>query len=140
MPSFDDVWTDKMYTGITHIDDHHKKLVHLLIDVYNVAESKGTPARMREILAELVSYTKYHFSAEERLMVEIRYPRLDEQKAAHLWFTEKLNEHFLAISTKNQELPLQLLVFLREWYANHILKYDLDIGLFMKDPKRFGNS
>ncbi|MBU0954287.1 MAG: hemerythrin family protein [Spirochaetes bacterium] len=140
MPAFDDIWTDKMYTGIDHIDDHHKKLVHLLIDIYNVVEANGSPVRIREILAELVSYTKYHFAAEERLMMEIKYPRLQEQRLAHEWFTDKLNEHFLAVSTKNEELPLQLLKFLRDWYANHILKFDLDIGLFMKDPGRYGNS
>ena len=124
-----------METGIENIDEHHRKLVHLLIDIYNVNEMGGMPDRVREILAELVSYTKYHFAAEERLMLEIKYPRLQEQRKMHAWFTDSLNEHFLTLSTKDAKLPSSLLLFLRDWYANHILKHDMDIGIFIRQTR-----
>ena len=145
MPSFDDVWTDKMYTGIEHIDEHHKRLVHLLIDAFNLVEAGGSAERVREIVAELVSYTKYHFAAEERLMLEINYPRLAEQRVAHQWFVKELNEHFLTLSSADGTLPAQIFVFLRDWYADHILKHDSDIGTFMraeeerKGPRKSGS-
>ncbi len=135
MPTFNDIWSPKMETGIANIDEHHRKLVHLLIDIYNVSEMGGMPERVREILAELVSYTKYHFAAEERLMLEIKYPRLQEQRNMHAWFTNRLNEYFLTLSTKDAKLPSSLLLFLRDWYANHILKHDIDIGIFIHSKK-----
>ena len=132
MPEFNDVWTDKMLTGVEHIDDHHRHLVKLLVDACNASEAGSPPGAAREILSELVSYTKYHFAAEERLMMEIKYPRLKEQREAHRWFTEELNGHFLTISGKDGMLAAQVFVFLREWYAEHILKHDIDIGIFMR--------
>ena len=132
MPDFNDVWTDKMLTGVEHIDAHHRHLVKLLVDACNASEAGSPPGAAREILSELVSYTKYHFAAEERLMMEIKYPRLKEQREAHRWFTEELNGHFLTISGKDGMLAAQVFVFLREWYAEHILKHDIDIGIFMR--------
>ncbi len=136
MPTFDDIWTDKMYTGIDHIDEHHKKLVRLLLAVHAEQQAGGSHERLREILAELVSYTKYHFAAEERLMLEIKYPGLPEQRQAHQDFCSELNDRFLSLSIKDERLPAELFEFLRGWYADHILKHDLDIGVFIRSQAR----
>jgi len=122
-----------MYTGIAHIDEHHKKLVRLLLAVHAEQQPGASHERLREILAELVSYTKYHFVAEERLMLEIKYPGLAEQRQAHQEFSAELNDRFLSLSIKDERLPGELFEFLRGWYADHILKHDLDIGVFMRN-------
>jgi hypothetical protein len=52
---------------------------------------------VRPLLAELVSYSKYHFSTEQNLMRLHRCPGTDEHVAAHDEFTAKIHrlEHVL---------------------------------------------
>lgn len=135
MPTFDEVWTDKMLTGIQHIDDHHRHLVKLLIDAYNAVESGGSAELSRDLVSRLVSYSKYHFAAEERLMLETKYPRLQEQREAHRWFIEQLDGHFLTLSSTSPTLGSEVFAFLRGWYSDHVLKHDSDIGAHIRSQK-----
>ena len=45
---------------------------------------------IEEMLQFLDEYTKEHFSDEEAYMAQIKYPGLEEQKAAHANFIKEL--------------------------------------------------
>jgi len=124
MRTFDEVWNDKMLTGIGNIDEHHRVLVRLLVDAYNAVELGTPPERVRPIVSELVSYTKYHFAAEERLMVEKKYPDLLEHRLAHRWFSGQVDGIFLKVSSRDPATSLELFKLLRDWLIDHILKLD----------------
>lgn len=80
-------FTDKYKTGITFVDDEHRKLFEIISDTNDLIHDQLLHDKYDEImrlLAELRDYTELHFSEEEALMERIHYPELPSQKRAHL--------------------------------------------------------
>jgi hemerythrin len=128
MTSVDDLWTENMRIGIDLIDGHHKTLLGLACETRNTLDAGADRERIKEILAALLSYSKYHFLAEERVMFEYNHPRLKEQRAQHAFFVAKLDDCFMGLSNETTEFTRGLLAFLKDWYVHHILEEDKLIG------------
>ena len=58
-------WKDAYVTGIDEFDDHHRKLFEMLNKSYFMIVEESSEAELKELLAELLDYIKYHFDAEE---------------------------------------------------------------------------
>lgn len=52
-------WNADMETGISKIDEQHKKLVHLLNDLFDAMNSGKGKDALGIILHDLVEYTKF---------------------------------------------------------------------------------
>ncbi len=77
------------------------------------------------IIQKLRNYTKEHFRDEEEYMESIGYEGLEAQKMAHAVFIQKLSEISFEHIDDNQQVYLEeLMAFLFNWLANHILKSD----------------
>lgn len=80
------------------------------------------------LLAELRDYTELHFSEEEALMERIHYPELPSQKRAHAAFVDRLVnidlDEMEDLDDNQQVYLLDLIQFLLNWLANHILACD----------------
>ena len=62
-------WTYDFEVYNDEIDDQHKKIIELYNELY-MAMSKGdAQSVLSTILAELISYSKYHFETEESILV-----------------------------------------------------------------------
>lgn len=120
------VWKDEYSVGVAMFDEQHKGLVDLINSLARDSELEGK--NQRKVLDSLDRYVKEHFRAEEALMRERQYPRLEEHRIEHKDFEDwlegvKLSYRFTAahdtfVSTVN--------TFLRNWMVNHILKTDMD--------------
>src|SRR6185369_16889118 len=62
-------WNVRYLVGIQEIDQHHKHLVELLNKTYD--EFREGAEIEKSTIDELVDFSGYHFSYEERLMVEL---------------------------------------------------------------------
>jgi len=131
MQSIASIWTDKMNIGIEPLDDHHRTILRLMLEVRAEVEGKKHDDDIRAVLSALVSYAKYHFLAEERIMLERGFPELELQRAEHRWFMEKI-EQLTAAYGAGDETAFQkdLLEHLKAWFANHILTKDLRLKEF----------
>jgi hemerythrin len=89
------------------------------------------------LLAELRDYTELHFSEEEALMERIHYPELPSQKRAHAAFVDRLVnidlDEMEDLDDNQQVYLLDLIQFLLNWLANHILACDKKIGEYMRE-------
>lgn len=133
-------FTDKYKTGITLVDDEHRRLFEIIKDTNDVIHAELLHDKYDEImrlLGELREYTEVHFSDEEQLMERINYPGLDAQKRAHSAFVARLVEIDLAeldaMDDNQQEYLMDLIGFLLGWLSNHILGMDKQIGTYMKE-------
>ncbi|MBN2617120.1 MAG: hemerythrin domain-containing protein [Spirochaetales bacterium] len=80
------VWSKYFVTGITQIDDQHKKLVELVNELGEITvDGVSSSVNWNDILDRLINYTKYHFKDEEKLMIEY--------KIAKRHFTEHVKRH-----------------------------------------------
>lgn len=76
MMTIGSVWTEKMNIGIEPLDDHHKTIVRLMLEVKAEVEGEKHADDIKGILTALISYSKYHFLSEERIMLEKKFPLL----------------------------------------------------------------
>ncbi len=76
-------WNKELNIGIEQIDMQHQKLVSMVNEMHQ-ALSKGQGNEvMGIVLKDLISYTRIHFAAEEKLMQMYDYPEIVGHKAEH---------------------------------------------------------
>ena len=123
-------WQKSFELNIEEFDDHHKHLIGLidcLFDSYRMGKDKEILGGM---LYELVSYTEYHFQAEEAWMTEHKYPSLSQHHNEHINFVSKVIEFNNDFKDGKAELSADVLKFLVNWLTQHILKADASYGKF----------
>jgi hemerythrin len=127
-------WKAKYEIGIELIDQQHRQLVETLTRL----ETATVAAQYREMgyaLKFLVDYTNFHFSEEETFMQKIGYPAYDSHKALHKELIQKLMAILLKLKKGGTLEHQELIDFLMDWLANHILEADKKIGLFISKQK-----
>ena len=81
-------WSDNYITGITEIDEEHKKLFAVAAQIYDKVRSRGHDEKMRifvlrEGLHYLKGYFNYHAAREEAYMKKIGFKGYELHKMQH---------------------------------------------------------
>ncbi len=123
----------ELETGISEIDQQHRKLVSLVNRLYRAIKSGEGNEVLGEILNELVAYTDYHFKTEEYYFDKFGYP----EGALHKEIHRKLTAQVLSFKEKFERgeatLSYDLLNFLKDWLVNHIGKTDKKYAPFLQE-------
>ena len=117
-------WSDAYALGIAEIDEHHQRLCALLNNTYQVFVAQGQKVAVAKVLEELIDYATYHFAAEERFLAQNAYADLAGHQKLHGDFTREITALQHELDAGSKALSLELIVFLKEWLLNHILKSD----------------
>lgn len=118
------LWRDAFSVENRLIDSQHQKLVNIINQLYDGISKKGTEIKMQQVFNELVAYTKYHFEAEESLMLKHGYSKIADHKKAHKDFIAKVNELKLNSILTDDKLKMEVFKFLKKWLVDHILNTD----------------
>ena len=133
-------FTEDCLTGITEIDEEHRKLFQLINEAAALKEDERTPRMVSGILSHLADYAATHFAHEETYMREINDPELPLQQKEHRAFSKKVNELLDRPLTTENASPIldEILPFLVRWLYRHILSSDIMIGkIQQEDPFAF---
>jgi len=126
-------WNESYSVGVKTMDDQHKKLIGMINQLHDaMKEGKGS-SEIGSVLSGLSDYTKYHFTAEEKLLKENNYPMLLIQENRHKEFITKLDEFQKDVSSKNLAISLKVRDFLRDWLINHISGEDKKYMKYLND-------
>ncbi|PKH86161.1 hemerythrin [Colwellia sp. Bg11-28] len=117
-------WSKEYSIGIEYIDQDHKKLLHLLNQFSIAFDYAQCEEFEREALEELVSYTKYHFKREEKLMEDYGYPGLAEHQEEHQAMIDKVEEYVAIYNIEGHDSLKQVTNLLTYWLINHIQESD----------------
>jgi len=118
MPLID--WTDTLSVGISSIDDQHKKLIGLINKLNEAMKAGKAREIMAGVLKEVIDYTVYHFSTEEKYMAQVDYLATVAHVNEHRQFAKKaldLQRDFTAGKTM---ITLEVMNFLKDWVSKHI--------------------
>jgi hemerythrin len=118
-------WSDRFSVGNAEIDGQHQRLVELVNELHDAMRAGKGKTVIASTLDDLLSYTEYHFSAEEDLFDGTGYPRVDLHKQKHAELLQQATE--LAEKHEKGELMLSIKVldFLKDWVTVHILQEDM---------------
>lgn len=117
------LWNKTFECHIPHIDAQHKALFE---HIERLGNMHGDVSRIPVTMEFLETYTTEHFSDEESLHEQTRFPRALEHRRQHKDFVEhirKLRKDYEA-SGHNLATLMDMNRALVDWLSNHILKSD----------------
>jgi len=124
------LWSDSYKVGVEEIDSQHKELVRLLNTLHvSIREHHGS-ATSREILNQLIDYTRTHFMVEESLMRVASYPEFSAHHKQHETLITQIRELQEKLDTGVASISFELLHFLKRWLMQHINGDDKQFGAF----------
>ena len=125
-------WTAELSVGIDSIDEQHKKLVNM-INALNEAMLTGSSNELLgKIFTGLAAYTQKHFAYEEALFAEYGYADSKQHKRQHrelIAQVVELKQKF--IENPQQTMTADLMLFLKRWLTNHIMRTDKEYTEFL---------
>lgn len=121
--------------GIRAIDQQHAYFLDLYNElVLQINSSERAPIILSPFLAEVFSYTEYHFRTEESLMRTLKYPDLEAHRADHWSFYNKLDELTGRLEQQQADLA-ELTHLIRNWITQHIDTHDKRFGHYYASLK-----
>lgn len=116
------VWTDINQTGVPIIDQQHYGIVGIINSLFFFIRHKQGNKVLIPTITMIEQYTKIHFATEEKLLKKVGYPDFDEHKKLH----DELIDQSLKIANqyKLNKDPSNYLMFLKDWWTDHINKHD----------------
>lgn len=126
-------WSDALSVGNETIDRQHRMLIGLLNEANECFRDGGDAVARWRVIADLESYTVYHFDTEEDLMESSGFAdqHPTEAKAhvdAHRAFAAEVRQ---LEATLKQGKPVDyqtLFTFLNNWLVNHVMGTDRQLG------------
>jgi len=117
-------WDAALSVGIDVIDTHHRYLLDLINDLFEVVSSKRGAREVARVMKALDQYVAVHFRAEERMMEYYGFRQLSQQKTQHAEFEQRLRDFYNELHENPLTAQIDVLVYLRNWLVNHILHED----------------
>jgi hemerythrin len=135
-------WEAKYALGVQIIDEQHKRLFALTNELYEKCRlgENAVHDQFIKTLHAMVEYVVLHFSTEEKIMGQIQYPRIAEQKEQHAAFTRKVLEESKKFESGKHGIPLELVHFLKDWIISHIAVFDKVLADHIHHLKKSGVS
>ncbi len=130
-------WSDGLSIGVRELDEQHKRLIEYINLLHDAVQQGEKRQGVEKLLEDLVRYTEFHFSTEEKYMYQYLYVSRLAHKEGH--------EHLLfQVRQLQQDLhkaagPVQWndLDFLKEWLLDHILHADKLMGEHLNSRQVF---
>jgi methyl-accepting chemotaxis protein len=124
-------WSNDLVLGVALQDEDHKRLVMLINELHAAMRQRGGREAMRQVLVELVKYTQYHFTREERLMVDHGYPRHEQHHKYHEGFVQKVDDFMRKFENESASLSIETMAFLKDWLRDHICERDRHVAGYL---------
>ena len=127
------VWDKVLSVGNDEIDEDHRKLVDLFNMLHHAVIAGDAPDYLAAVLEELINFTAWHFSHEERLMLKYGYEGLAEHRADHQELINSVKELQQQILQSGKLVADEELTFLEHWLTEHILTDDMKLGSYLAE-------
>ena len=132
-------WRTRLSVGLSELDADHRVLIDVINRLDANVGSKGSVAVSRQALVALTRYAQFHFSREEKVLATCRYTELDDHRAEHRAFIDKMAfidkiQNVTArldaactapAGTAANGVDRDLLDYLKRWLTHHILIVDM---------------
>ena len=117
-------WYDKYSVNNEELDGHHKILFAILNKLYENCLANVNANRLDGIIEELISYSSYHFIAEEEHMRTCGCTDIDRHMLEHKAFTDRTLQLKQDVDKDDFEASKELIVFLGNWLLHHVMEED----------------
>ena len=118
-------WQEKFTVGVPEFDEDHKQLVDLINQLHDAHAAEEPPEDMDSIFETLMDYTRHHLDREEVLMRAHDFPGYAAHKEMHEEMKREVPAFYRRYrDTGDDQVVLELLGFLTNWWHFHIMEED----------------
>lgn len=124
-------WSPKMSVGIIEIDHQHEELFGIINTAAMLKRKGASGESARLVVMRILEFSRYHFTTEESYFERFSYPFAEEHIEEHtklLAAAAGFYDRFQA----GEDVVDELLLFLKGWIDNHLLKHDMKYARFFK--------
>jgi hemerythrin len=125
-------WNDSMSVQIAEIDTQHRCLIELVNRLHDSMKAGQGNAIIGAILSDILSYTKFHFSTEEKYFQQFGYPEYLRHKMQHDELAQKAKSLNESYAKGKLTITVEVLNFLTDWLKTHILESDKKYSSFLR--------
>jgi hemerythrin-like metal-binding protein len=128
------IWkTYNLAVGIPIIDLQHIWLLKMVVELdRSLKEEDSSKDVFLRVVSQAIEYTKDHFSAEEKIMRNFRYPDMVNHISQHKRFIDFVGLRYEENKKGNRLASAHLVNDLKNWLLSHIAFEDKKIGTLYK--------
>ena len=130
------LWTKDLESGVELVDQQHKKYFKMLNSFLTTLNQKE---KVKAAFDFLRDYVKEHFSTEESLMVDYKYPAYKHHWQAHRFFKDKITLMAKDLEEDKKD-TIEFDYLLVDWFINHIKTSDKKFCKFIKEELEKNNT
>jgi hemerythrin len=125
------IWRDAFSINVAHMDSHHKRLIGIGNAIIEHLREDADHDSLIKAFDALVDYTRYHFSAEEKLMALYGYPKAENHGKRHEDLVLQVVEFRKQVLFGDVPEKARFRHFFKSWLVRHILEEDRKYGAFL---------
>lgn len=131
------VWRDQISVGNDLVDQDHRYLMCLINSIELALRHDNDTEPLILFVKQLVDYTRFHFTREERIQQKAKYPHMVEHLKVHKDILEQIGQleqdvleyHQHAkdgslVEGERDMVTQRTMQLLRDWVLDHVLKDD----------------
>ena len=124
-------WSEEFSVNVAEIDEQHKKLCDYVNRLHAGVADRVDREDLRQLLVDLVDYTRLHFATEERLMDEHGMQPGTRHRKEHETLLRLLEDTVKSISEGNHPIFYSKYDVSNDWFLAHIMDHDKKLGAFL---------
>jgi len=125
-------WLDSFSIGIKSIDDDHKRILQVMLDVQTTVENRDY-SLCTTLLDDLVELGSAHFLSEEKYLAKVSYPYIEEHILYHQELLLKIKSVRVICNDANSQGGLEKCFDgMAEFLVDDILAGDLQFKSYLQ--------
>ena len=125
------VWSDEYCINVAEIDEQHKQLLEHVNKLHAGVEAQIDKEDLRQLVLDLVEYTRFHFASEEKLMKQHGMENSKKHHKEHKLLLKYLGHIVDAISEGKRPAFYSEYDVSNDWFLAHIMGFDKQLGVFL---------
>ena len=131
-------WSESYATGIELIDKQHRELMNLTNELYRACLSgkEKANAAFEDAMSRMVEYVRFHFSNEQKLLEQLKYPDYNKHKLQHDTLVKNILEAVKEYDKGNKFVPNNFVRTLKDWIFGHIAVFDKSYAFYISSQRK----
>lgn len=117
-------WEQSLSVQVAELDRQHQRLIQIINSLHDAMMVGAPRPALERILSDLVSYTRFHFQTEERLMKTHCFPEFAEHAREHESLTSTVARFDEDLRSGRVAVSAPLMQFLKSSLSGHITTSD----------------
>lgn len=124
-------WHDGMAIHVARMDRHHQRIFEIAEVILRDLAIPEAVDFLPETCATLLDYVRYHFEAEEKLMLAYQYPQTEEHQLRHRHLLTQLDALCQQMATSASTAATAFRQHIETRLAPHFMEDDVQYGRFL---------